>query len=190
MSADIEKTIFCYGKPFFPQGTFVPDRKHTCCFTGHRPDKMPTGDKLGELRLRVRTAAEFLLNRGYDTFITGMAPGFDLFAAEILLHESEFRQVKLICALPYRYRHIKQAAEAGQSGVYLEALEKCRTAAYFFENYDSRCYKVRNQFMVNCSSFVIAYLKDPSVLRSGTAMTLNMAEKKGAQKLVIYGNRL
>ena len=102
MSADIEKTIFCYGKPFFPQGTFVPDRKHTCCFTGHRPDKMPTGDKLGELRLRVRTAAEFLLNRGYDTFITGMAPGFDLFAAEILLHESEFRQVKLICALPYR----------------------------------------------------------------------------------------
>ena len=190
MPADIGKTIFCDGKPFFPQGTFVPDKKHTCCFTGHRPDKMPAGDKLDELRMSVKTAAEVLINRGYDTFITGMAPGFDLLATEILLHESEFRQVRLICALPYRYRHIEQAAGSGQSGVYLEALEKCKAAAYFFENYDSRCYKVRNQFMVNCSSFVIAYLKDPSALKTGTAMTLNMAERNGVQKLVIYGNRL
>ncbi len=190
VSAAEEKFIFCGGKPFLPQGKEGVTGRLACCFTGHRPDKMPSGEKLRELRLRVQTSAEVLMNKGVDTFIIGMAPGFDLFAAEILLHEKEFDGARLICALPYRNRHISQAAASGQRRIYEEALERCTAVPYFFESYEKQCYKVRNQFMVNCSSYIIAYLRDPSAMKTGSAMTFRMAEKKAMGRILICGSEL
>lgn len=58
-------------------------RKHRCCFTGHRPNKL----KIPEKKLAKLLEAEIRLaiDGGYTTFITGMAKGVDLVAAEIVL---------------------------------------------------------------------------------------------------------
>ena len=75
-------------------------RKHRCCFTGHRPEKL----KIPEEQLCVRLGLEIdrAIEDGFTTFISGMAKGVDICAAELVLKRrvSDDR-LKLICALPY-----------------------------------------------------------------------------------------
>lgn len=58
-------------------------RKHRCCFTGHRPEKMCLPER------RIKTALDLKIHAaiedGYQTFISGMARGVDLWAAETVL---------------------------------------------------------------------------------------------------------
>ena len=58
-------------------------RMHRCCFTGHRPDKMTLGEK--EIKPMLEKAIDEAIEDGYVTFITGMAMGVDIWAAEIVL---------------------------------------------------------------------------------------------------------
>ena len=66
------------------------EREHTCCFTGHRPDKLPWGT--GEqdprclaLKARLDEALERAYLAGCRHFICGMARGSDLYFAEAVL---------------------------------------------------------------------------------------------------------
>lgn len=75
-------------------------RKRRCCFTGHRPEKlsMPEDKIIAALEHAIRAAIE----DGYQTFISGMARGVDLWAAEIVLRLRDAGEpVRLICASPY-----------------------------------------------------------------------------------------
>ena len=75
-------------------------RKHRFCFTGHRPDKLKITEE--ELTRRLEAEIRRAIARGFTTFITGMAVGTDLVAAEIVLRLREQNQrLKLICALPH-----------------------------------------------------------------------------------------
>ena len=58
-------------------------RQHRCCFTGHRPEKLdkPEADVIEGLKKEIHTATA----DGFRTFISGMARGVDLWAAEIVL---------------------------------------------------------------------------------------------------------
>lgn len=58
-------------------------RSHRCCFTGHRPDKIELGEK--EIKPMLEKAIDKAIENGYITFITGMAMGVDIWAAEIVL---------------------------------------------------------------------------------------------------------
>ena len=72
-------------------------RKHRCCFTGHRLNITEE-----ELRRLLETEIRRAIARGFTTFITGMAMGTDLVAAEIVLRlREQNRRLKLICALPH-----------------------------------------------------------------------------------------
>ncbi len=58
-------------------------RKHRCCFTGHRPERlgMPESEVISGLQKEIRqTIAD-----GFQTFISGMARGIDLWATKIVL---------------------------------------------------------------------------------------------------------
>ena len=50
-------------------------RKHRCCFTGHRPDKLNVSEKvvINALEKEIRIA----IQDGFNVFITGMAMGAD-----------------------------------------------------------------------------------------------------------------
>lgn len=81
--------------------TETEKRKHRCCFTGHRPEKLqaPEGVVTAALEKEIRQA----IADGFNVFITGMARGVDIWAAEIVLRFRDAGEaVRLICACPYQ----------------------------------------------------------------------------------------
>lgn len=81
--------------------TETEKRKHRCCFTGHRPEKLqaPEGVVIAALEKEIRQA----IADGFNVFITGMARGVDIWAAEIVLRLQDAGEaVRLICACPYQ----------------------------------------------------------------------------------------
>lgn len=80
----------------------------TCCFTGHRPMKLPFGadeshPKCNQLKSILRTEIERLITEHrVCRFITGMALGIDQICAEIVLDLKEkYPQIMPECAIPY-----------------------------------------------------------------------------------------
>lgn len=159
------------------------DPAHTCCFTGHRPKGLPDrGENGGVLFERLKAAAldviGKLVDMGYHTFITGMAPGFDLMAAQLLIERyAADERIDLVCAVPY-CSQIDELHSEQDILLYQKALQSAKAVVVFFDKKTDSCYKTRNRFMVNYSSAVIAYCASKSP-RSGTLQTLRMAEKAG-----------
>lgn len=81
--------------------TEAEKRMHRCCFTGHRPEKLqePEGVVTAALEKEIRQA----IADGFNVFISGMARGVDIWAAEIVLRLRDAGEaVRLICACPYQ----------------------------------------------------------------------------------------
>ena len=57
-------------------------RLHRCCFTGHRPEKIGIPEET-VIALLDKAISE-AIRSGYSTFISGMARGVDIWAAEIV----------------------------------------------------------------------------------------------------------
>jgi len=147
-------------------------RKHRCCFTGHRPEKL----RIPEKRLALLLEAEIreAIDSGFTTYITGMAKGTDLAAAEIVLRlREQDDRLKLICALPYpgfglhwgeewteRFRRVRLAAD----------LERTICPGFSYT-----AYQIRNEWMVDHSGLVIAVFSGEA---GGTRNTLEYARKK------------
>ena len=58
-----------------------------CCFTGHRPEKLSLSEN--EVKHLLEKAIDNAIADGYVTFITGMAKGTDIWAAEIVLEKKK-----------------------------------------------------------------------------------------------------
>ena len=79
--------------------------RKTCAFTGHRPKKLPWGYNETDVRcVALKVALErqirSLVQEGVTDFLSGMAEGIDLLAAEIVLLRAEYPCIKLHCILP------------------------------------------------------------------------------------------
>ena len=66
------------------------ERATTCCFTGHRPDKLPWGEQEDDPRcVRAKQEIAQALERAYAAgcrhFMCGMAKGSDLYFAQAVL---------------------------------------------------------------------------------------------------------
>ena len=60
-------------------------RKKRCCITGHRPNKLVYSEN--EIKYLLENAIDNAISAGFITFITGMAHGTDIWAAEIVLQK-------------------------------------------------------------------------------------------------------
>lgn len=142
------------------------------CFSGHRPEKLPTGVTLHMLQSLLYSEIRTAIRDGADTFYTGTARGVDIWAAEIVLHfKKQYPELKLICVLPY----------AGQ-GANLSGTERYRFQTMLHaadetvcicEHYRKDCYAMRNRYMIAHSRRLIAIVTD---MRSGTGQTIRMAK--------------
>ena len=78
----------------------------SCCFTGHRPAKLPWGtdesdERCLRLKARLREVIARAVEDGYTHFICGMAEGCDLYCAEAVLALRErHSEVTLEAAIP------------------------------------------------------------------------------------------
>ena len=163
-------------------------KEKTACFTGHRPEKISkSGNPKKSYLLQIKSmlyleTLEAVRDRGYRTFISGMAKGVDLWACNIVLDiKKMYPDIKLICALPYESH--------GKTWHGIERFEFERYLAHADEviavskEYSKDCFYKRNRFMVDNSSLLIGICRDE---KSGTGQTINYAKRKGLDTKIIY----
>ena len=158
-----------------------------CCFTGHRPDKLPWGtDETDPRCLRVKEdiaeALEKAYDEGYRHFISGMARGGDLYFAEaVLALREKYPDVLLECARPCESQSTRWPRAERER--YEHILDQCNLETMVQHTYDRWCMMRRNRYMVDHSGHIIA-LYD-GVPTGGTAQTLAYAMKKGLTTHII-----
>ena len=85
----------------------MDEREKTCCFTGHRPMKLPWGmnekdPRCLALKLELAARLEALAALGYRSFLCGMALGCDMYFAEaVLALRDRWPDVRLEAAIPF-----------------------------------------------------------------------------------------
>ena len=147
--------------------------KHRCCFTGHRPDKIELGEK--EIKPLLEKAIDKAISEGFVTFITGMAMGTDIWAAEIVLdRKKKNKNLHLICALPHPgFENRRNFTEKIR---FSKIIKKADLVKEINDHYFTGCYQVRNEWMVDRSNLVIAVFNGQ---KSGTKNTVDYAIEKG-----------
>ncbi|MBQ7794430.1 MAG: DUF1273 family protein [Clostridia bacterium] len=150
-------------------------KKHRCCFTGHRPDKMEFGER--EIVPLLERAIDEAIRNGYVTFITGMAMGTDIWAAEIVLdRKKNNNDLHLICALPHPM--FESRRNITEKIRFNNILENADLVKEINNRYFTGCYQVRNEWMVDRSNLVIAVFNGQN---SGTKNTVDYAKRKDVQ---------
>lgn len=153
-------------------------RKHRACFTGHRLEKLtqPEAVIIAGLEREIRNA----IADGFVTFISGMARGVDIWAAEIVLRlRSEGQPIRLICASPFR--GFESSWSADWQRRYNFVMEQADLVRYICPNYSRACFQIRNEWMVDHSARVIAVFNGE---RGGTKNTIDYARKNGTMVYV------
>jgi len=159
------------------------ERETTCCFTGHRPDKLPWGSREEdprclELKERLTAALERAYAAGFRHFICGMARGADLYFAEAALALRERQpDVTIEAARPCESQ--ADGWPERERRRYLEILDRCNYETLVQHTYDRGCMMRRNRYMVDRSARIIAvYDGEP---KGGTAQTLAYALRQGLE---------
>ena len=156
-------------------------RMHRVCFTGHRPEKLTRDEKsvMKDLEKEIRKA----VSDGLNVFITGMARGVDIWAAQIVLElRDEGCNVRLICACPYEGFERSWSQEWQKA--YREILTVADFVKYVCNGYGPACFQIRNEWMVNHSARVIAVYNGEN---GGTKNTMDYAMKVGVPVVRIEG---
>ena len=160
------------------------DRKHSCCFTGHRPQKLPWGfdendARCVELKRKLRAAIKFAIAHGKTMFYTGMAMGTDIWTAEIVLKLREELQgsgIRLVAVIPHSCQEAKYPDDLKQR--YRQILSEADERIVLQEHYTDGCMQKRNRYMVDNSSMLIAVYSGDG---GGTGYTFDYAKDRGLQ---------
>lgn len=156
-------------------------RLHRCCFTGHRPEKLNNSEN--KVKMALREQINQAVRDGFTVFITGMARGVDLWAAEIVLDlRKRNQQIKLICAIPHEGFETRWSQDWKQR--YRHVLNEADLTRIINKGYYPGVYQVRNEWMVNHSARVIAVFNGQP---SGTKNTIDYAHRQGVPVIQIEG---
>ena len=145
------------------------NKKYTCGITGHRRINQMLDKKKVEERLK-----NIILNYGVDTFLIGMAVGFDTFCFNVLDQMKREINLRIIACVPCLDQDKK--FNFFQKSEYQKLLKKADEIIVLSEEYTPYCMLKRNRFIVDNSSVLLAYLKEE---KGGTKYTVDYAEKKG-----------
>lgn len=154
-------------------------RKQRCCFTGHRPEKLSI--KESEIKAALAPAIEAAIAAGKLTFISGMSRGVDIWAAELVL---QYRKVDpsihLICALPYPDFEKRWSVQWQQR--YREILQRADLTRTISASFSMSSYQIRNEWMVDRSTLVIAVFNGES---GGTMNTIKYAKAHDVKVVMV-----
>lgn len=155
-------------------------RQISCCFTGHRPGKLPwryneADRRCLALKRRVADAAEAAYQEGYRHFLCGMALGCDLYFCEAALSLRErFPDVTVEAAIPCPSQADAWAPE--QRARYRRLVEACDFETLVSARYTATCMQRRDRYMVDHASLLIAVFDGTP---GGTRYTMQYAMSRG-----------
>ena len=162
----------------------------SCCFTGYRPQKLPfpidpRNKEYIAFENKLMHEILELANNGCRTFISGMAMGFDIIAAECVLLISKVpkfcdEDIKLVCALPFIGQANNYPAE--WRARYARVIKAAAQSITVSNDYYRGCYYDRNRFMVDNSDCVVTWFDGSP---GGTKNTIDYAKKIGRKVINI-----
>lgn len=140
-----------------------------CAFTGHR-----NLFGYGFDRCLLDRVNEHLIKNGVDTFLCGMAVGFDIECAQSVLALKEKYDVKLVACLPCA----NQSDTFSQKNkfIYNSIIEKCDEVITLAPVYRRGCMHGRDRYMVENSDVLVCFLRKNF---GGTFYTVGYAKKLG-----------
>ena len=162
------------------------DARQTCCFTGHRPDKLPWGldeedPRCAALKRSLDREREELYRRGFRHFISGMAMGCDLYFAQSALELRERRTgVTVEGAVPCPTQASRWPPLLRRR--WRDILDRCDLETVVQQNYDRWCMLRRDRYLVDRSAVILAVFDGTP---GGTRYTLDYAMDKKREILLL-----
>lgn len=157
-------------------------RQESCCFTGHRPDKLPwryneTDPRCMALKERITNAVEAACREGYRHFLCGMAAGCDLYFCEAVLNLRQIRpEVTVEAAIPCPTQADDWPSE--QRRRYERLVAACDYQTMVSQVYTPQCMLRRDRYMVDHAALLIAAFNGTP---GGTRYTLEYAMRRGLE---------
>lgn len=146
----------------------ISDRTQTVSFTGHRT-------YCGEASEVLPGVLERLYADGYRVFLSGMAVGFDLAAAESVLALREAHtDIRLVCVVPFAGQEFHFRPE--DRARYSRVRERADETIIICETYHPGCYARRNDFLVDHASVLVAWYDGSA---GGTRYTVRRGMRSG-----------
>ena len=159
----------------------------TCCFTGHRPQSLPFRfDEQDSRCLRLKQVLRKEIERqiieeGVTHFISGMAIGVDMYAAEIVLDlKRKYPQITLEAAIPCETQAVKWTVPLRER--YYDIAARCDKETMLQRHYTPECMHKRNHYMVDAADTIIAVWNGSP---SGTGKTVQYAADQGKTIVII-----
>lgn len=130
-----------------------------------------------EVKEKLKNAIRLAIEEGFTTFISGMARGVDMWAAEIVLDiREEYRGIKLMCVSPFEGFEKQWSFE--EKYRYNSIMEEADCVKFVCKHYSKGCFQIRNKYMVdNCARVISAYNGE----KGGTQNTIMYAKHEGVE---------
>lgn len=155
-------------------------KEQSVAFTGHR--LIPYG-KLPILKATLRNTIIELYAKGYNNYYCGIAMGFDLLSAEVILSlKTEYKELRLIAVVPYRNQDERFSFTDKRR--YRSILNRADETIILRENYCQGCLLRRNDYMLAHSNQVIAYFDGEN--KGGTFYTCRNAQAEGMPVINLF----
>ena len=161
-------------------------------FSGHRPKKFPwkydeTASDCVALKQILRENVDKFIRQGIVHYLSGMAEGTDIWAAEAVLAAREtHKKIKLHCILPCVAQADKWSAASRER--YRSILNLTDSLYYVNREYRQGCMLERNRFLVDWSTVLFAVYNGEK--RGGTAATVRYARKMGREIFTLVPDTL
>jgi len=156
------------------------------CFSGHRfaPFDWTSSYDGHVFQIMLAKAVEDAVNDGCNCFYNGMAMGFDIIAAEVVIAQKAYHNANaaLVSVIPFRGQEAKwtKAWKARHDAV----LQAADEVIILNESYVTGCYHERNRYLVDNSQRLIAFYSGKA---GGTQHTYDYAEEKGLNIINLWG---
>lgn len=157
-------------------------RPISCCFSGHRPEKLPWGENEADprcmaLKRRMWELLEQLYQRGYRHFICGMARGCDLYFCQLALRlREQYSDVSVEAAIPCPTQADSWSPE--ERARYRRLVKACDYETLVQEHYSPGCMQRRNRYMVDHAALLLAVHDGQP---GGTQSTIAYALRRGLE---------
>lgn len=157
----------------------MDERTNTCCFTGHRPEKLTKSET--DICCALEKEIRLAIADGYTTFLSGMARGTDIYAAEVVLKiRAEDPSIRLVCASPFE--GFEQNWRQSWQDRYHTIINAADQVQYISPSYSRACFQIRNKWLILNSARVIAVYNGTS---GGTKNTIDFAIRQGVPVHII-----
>lgn len=150
----------------------------SCCFSGHRPSKLPWGydeadPRCIEFKEKLDAVIGAIYESGITHFICGMALGCDMYCAEAVIRlKHSHPDITLQAAIPYRAQADGWSEHNRMR--YMHIIDNCDEISVLADEYSPACMAIRNRFMVDNSNVLLACYDGQS---GGTRNTILYAQK-------------